>query len=167
MRRTGFFLIFLLIMLAGCRPDPKSKANDWARRFPEEIGTWEADNDRLELTPENASSFGHVTLTYEGDDDIFAYLSVDVYATETAANVALGEKVRGWQLQGARFETDRRGGERVDIATFPGGTLAYMQSRDTVITLTIIPPDPAEVAIPQDEIEILIDTMVEVVRNAS
>ncbi|MBZ0306519.1 MAG: hypothetical protein K8I82_10675 [Anaerolineae bacterium] len=166
MRRIGFFLIFLLVMLAACRPDPKSKASDWANRFPEEIGNWEADDDRLELTPENASSFGHVTLTYEGEDDALAFISVDVYATETAANVALNEKVRNWQLQGIRFETERPGGERVDIATFPGGTLAYMQSKDTVVTLTILPPDPAESEISEEEIEVLLETLVEVVKNA-
>lgn len=167
MPRLVLLLIFLVGMLAACRPDPKSKARDWANRFPEEIGNWEADDDRLELTPENASSFGHVTLTYEGEDDALAYISVDVYATETAANVALAEKVRNWQLQGVRFETERPGGERVDIATFPGGTLAYMQSKDTVITLMILPPDPAETEIPAEDVEALLNTMVDVVKNAS
>lgn len=169
MRRAGMICILLLVLLPACRPDPKSQAAEWAKRFPEEAGDWEADDDVLELTPENISNVGHVTLTYEGDEDSFAYISVDVYATETAAEVALAEKLRNWQLQGARFEEFEFEAERgtplfnetIDIAAFPGGRLAYRQEKNTLFTLSVIPAEPSEV--PDEAFIPLLETIVRVI----
>lgn len=172
MRRIAILLILLPIALVACRPDPKSEAADLAKKFPEEIGDWEADEDLLELTAENISNIGHVTIIYEGDDDAFAYISIEVYATETAADVAIAEKLRNWQLQGARFaefeleyeDDNPLDGEEIERAVFPGGVLAYRQSENAVVTLTVIPAEPSEIA--EDALFPLLETVVGVVVNS-
>lgn len=171
MRRIGLFLLLVLLLVAACRPNPKTKAADWAKRFPEEIGDWEADEDKLELTAENISNVGHVTITYEGEDDAMAYVSIDVYATETAADVAMSEKLRNWQLQGIRFqeyeienEESIAKGEEISTAAFPGGKLAYRQEENAIVTLTVIPAEPAEIS--DETIAPLLEIVVAVIVTA-
>jgi hypothetical protein len=127
----------LAIILAACGSSPKGKAAELADRFPVEFGDWELNENRLELTAENQSNNGHVTLHYENGDDVRVDISIDVYATSTAANVEMGERVRNWELMGVRFDRLRPAG--YDVAMLPGGYLAYLQDAETIFTLSIIP----------------------------
>src|SRR5688500_10956872 len=115
MRCVSIFLIGLVLTLlaAGCIDSPRTTADDWAKRFPEEIvGTgaddtetefWEFD-EREELTAETQSRYGQVVLFYEGDDDTTAQIDIKSYATSNAAEIALLEAIRDWELRGVRFE---------------------------------------------------------------
>ncbi len=140
-----YALLALLIFLAACGPSPKATARDWAERFPLEIGSYEQDDDWLELTPENQTNTGHITLTYEGDDDQLIYISIDTFATETAAEVRLSERLREWELLGARFERERISGEPIDVARTPGGYLGIYHNARSLISLRYVP------ALPEDE----------------
>ena len=145
----------VLLLLAACSAGPRGIAADWADRFPQQVEEWELAGTRLELTAENQSNNGHVTLTYENDDETQVHISIDVYATPTAAQVVLGERMRGWQLQGARFERIRPAG--YDAVMLPGGYLAYLLERETIFTLAVIPPqadsDSGAVVAPEETIE--------------
>lgn len=162
-RRAVWILLLLPMVIVACDSGPKAKARDWADRFPDEIASWELD-DEIELTAENQAGFGHITRTYEGADDTIAYLSIDVYATSTAADVALAQLIRQWELNGARFESQRFGVDRLDFADTPGGRFTYTQVDETILTLTVIPEAPGT-ELNEDEIEVFWETIVEVIRN--
>jgi len=177
MRRFSFMLV-LMLLLAACMSSPKQKAADWASRFPAEIAGFERNERQLlELTAENQSNYGHITMIYEGDDDYLAYITVDVFATSTAANVELGTRMRDWTLRGVRFSRERIAGEAFDVAMPPGGYLAFFQVRESIITLAITPPleneeedeDVADGTLlplpPAEEIEIFLETIVAVSKN--
>lgn len=175
-RRVGHLrLIFLLIGvvgLAACGASPKGKANEWANRFPPEIGNWELDDGRLELTAENQSNFGHVTLTYEGEEEAVAFVSIDVFATETAAEVEFARRVRDWELLGVRFEREKS----ARTATTAGGYLGLFQEDDVILTLSVIPPlvepeetsaEPSFAPLPTDDIALLLETIEKVIKEST
>lgn len=174
MARFVWFPLILMILLAACGESPKAIADDWADRFPEEIGVWEQDGDRLELTAENQGSSGHITLSYaydgEADIEALAYLSIDVFATETAANVELGKWMRSHELDGYRFVRERLRGTPVDVTTTAGGYIAYFQSDETVITLQVAPAYEDEDAqtfysLPTEDIEAFLETIIAIDDN--
>jgi hypothetical protein len=163
-------LLALAVIVAACGSSPKNKARDWASLFPAEIGGFEQQEDRLELTLENPSPNGHVTLIYENDDEVLAYLRVDVYATDTAADVEWSQRLTQWELSGVRFQDDRFDGVRVDFATLEGGFLAFAQSRDAIFSLQLIPPvdeeaeategaSPPLLALPEEDITAFLETL--------
>lgn len=159
--------LLLMMLLVACGANPKSKAADWANRFPAEIGDFETDrDDRLELTLENPSPIGHVILPYENGDEVKAYLTIEVYATETAADVEFSSQMRTWELQGVRFERERIDGEPMDIAQTQGGYLAFFQWDETILTLAVIPPvlETGEL-LPQEDIDLFLETMVAIAKN--
>lgn len=172
------FALALLFFVAACGPSPKSKASDWAGRFPAEIGPFELDDDRLELTLENPAPQGHVTLEYEGPDDLRLYISIDVFATEQTAEVELARWMRDWELGGVRFEDERVSGEELHIATPPGGYLVYYPVKETVLSLQVLPApveseDGAEAntgaplftPLPMEDLELVLETMVGIAEN--
>ncbi len=140
--RHCLMMLALALVLAACGPGPKAVARDWAERFPVAIGSYEQDDDWLELTPENQTNTGHITLTYEGDGDHLIYISIDSYASATAAEVALSHRLREWELQGVRFERERIRGEPIDVARTPGGYLAIYQGADSLVSLRFVPELP-------------------------
>jgi|GEM_PF-7124805 len=175
MQRSWIVLCLLTGILAACGASPKSQAADWADRFPEAIGVWEYTEDRLELTAENQSSYGHLTLLYEydgeADTEAITHITIDVLATESAADVEIADRMRTWELNGARFERERIGGTPIDVATVTGGYLAYFQDDETIITLSVIPAiadeDTGELAPlpPAEELEILLETVIAISEN--
>jgi hypothetical protein len=170
MRRLIWLILPLIGLLAACGVNPKKEASDWAKRFPLEIGAWESEGEHLEMLPESPSNYGTVIITYTGPDDLSAVVQVTTYATENAADIALAQARRDWELRGARFERERvqaegyRGNESFDLATTPGGRLIYYQSKETILTISITALDPAA-ELPQDQIELLLQTIVAIVRN--
>lgn len=147
-----FLVLIALVVLVGCEGGPKADANRTADRFPLEIldpnadeptVVWEQD-DRTELSIEVQSNYGYVTLEYAGDDatdDMTAYITILVYANDSAAEVAFQRQTLDWQVQGVRFDTVRAGRNRYDVATFPGGQLALMQNESTIFEVRIIADD--------------------------
>lgn len=165
MRRRLFLALCLGVILVGCAASPKNKAADWAKRFPLEIGAWETEaEDRVELLPENQSNYGQVTLPYVGADDVTANLQITVFGTENAADVALMEAMRQWELNGARFERERIRTASFDMATLPGGRVIYHQVDDTVLMLSVVAPDPTT-ALPEEDITLFLETILAVVDN--
>lgn len=162
---------FLVVLLTACGASPKNKAKDWANLFPVEIGNFEQQEDKLELTLENPSPNGHVTLIYENDDEILAYLRIDVYATETAAEVEWSQRFTQWELNGVRFQDDRFDGVRVDFATLSGGFLAFAHAKDTIFSLQIIPPANEDsetgelLPIPEEDINAFLETLGQAIKS--
>jgi hypothetical protein len=166
MRR--FWLVLSVLVLAACGASPKSKADSWARAFPQEIGGFEQGENRLALTLESPAANGHVTLTYLNRDDVAIYVTIDSYGNEDTASVRLGERLRDWNLQGVRFERERVSGKPIETATTAGGYLAYFQDKETLITLAVIPPidegaegeAPVFLPLPSEDIALFLETLV-------
>lgn len=164
MRRFVALILVLAFVLTACGDDPKSVAREWADRFPSEIGDWEKDDSRIELTSENQSNFGSVTVVYEGNGglrNLSAHVTVLIYATTSAAAVTLNDRLLDWQLRGARFDTERVNlrfegtpcNARFEIATLNGGSLVFYQIDETLVMLRII-PEELETEIPTEAIEV-------------
>jgi hypothetical protein len=160
MRRI-LLLTVLLLLVAACRPSPQSRADEWAGYFPEEVSEWEADrDDDLTLNPEDFAGMGHVTITYEGDDDALAYVTIEAYATDTAADIALNDTLKDWQLMGIQFDRSSPPGPRYYTGATPGGTLILLQQNETVFTLAFI---NGEEPIPEAEVEVLLELLLQIV----
>lgn len=168
MRKIIISLV-LVFLLTSCGASSKSRAKQWADRFPSVINSasmeWELDDDRTELTAENQSNYGYITLTYEGDDDINAYVTIIVYANENAADVALEDRLLDYQVQGARFERERVQGTPFDVTSYVGGYLAVFQADETVVMLRIIAEDPATPLPSEDDIEVLLEIIADIADN--
>ncbi len=178
MQRLVIFLLLLVaLLLSGCGAGPKEQAKKWAERFPEEIEStnmdWDLENRRTELTAESQASYGYITLTYEGDDDINAFVTIVVYANENAADVALDDEMLDYRLQGARFEEHRirleqyKGNDRnhdFNLAAFSGSLLAIYQVEETLFTVRFIAEDPTT-PIPLEDVDSLLAVIAEIVVN--
>lgn len=178
MRKLLPLLLLGLVGLAGCVGGPKADADKTADRFPEIITIavpdedepvviWEQEEDRTELSLEVQSNIGYVALEYVGDnatEDMTAYITIVVYANESAAEVALQRDMLDWQVQGTRFDTVRDGRNRYDLATFSGGQLAYLQSADTVFEVRVIAED-ADTEIPEVAMETIFETIFQILEN--
>lgn len=177
-----FFLMGTMLFLAACG-SPKSKAQDWADRFPTTIGLWE-QTKRTELSYETQTNYGYITLEYQGQADrnssttiegYKAYITIMVYANESAADVGLQEEILDWEVQGVRFESE----QGMDVAILPTGYVAYLQEDATVVGVRIFPetitePETALVALLQEtpsrlgvevNIALLLDTVREVAQH--
>lgn len=159
MRKVFYHLpvfALMLLMIVACS-GPKSEARDLVDRFPVEILSepddtgetfvwWELSEDRTELSIETQTNYGQSTIVYEGDadqvEDMLAYITIFVHANESAADVALQDTLLDWQIQGARFESERFGRDRFDFALLNGGLLAYYQSGTTLFEVRLIPEEP-------------------------
>ncbi|MCB9436608.1 MAG: hypothetical protein H6673_06365 [Anaerolineales bacterium] len=168
MRRWMWILVLMTLVLAACGTSPKNRARQWAERFPEEVGSWELDTrNRTELSLENQSNYGYLTLIYEGQDDLRgtnAYLTIVSYATESAATVALEDEMLDWQVQGVRFETERLGRDRFDIAVMTGGQLIIYHADETVLKLRIV-PEEAGSEISSEAITPLLELIADIAKN--
>lgn len=178
MRKMLLLTLIGLSGLVGCVGGPKADAAKIADRFPAEITVegedeaervvvWEQEDDRTELSLEVQSNYGYITLEYVGDDatdDMTAYVTIVVYATQSAAKVELERDLLNWEVQGVRFDTVRAGTNRYDLATFPGGQLAYLQNEATVFEVRVI-ADDVETEVPEVAIESIFDTIFEILEN--
>jgi hypothetical protein len=174
MRLKLYLLLPVLVLasslLSACTSGPKEQAREWADRFPDEIGQWELDDDRTELSVENQSNYGYVTIAYSGDNDIndfTAYITINVFATESAARVSLEQQVLDWQVMGVEFDRLRIRGyvsERVDSAVLPGGQIAFYQLDEVLVTLRVV-ADESGLEMPEDDIEQLLITIFEIAAN--
>ena len=124
-------------VLAACGPSPKATSSALADRFPKTVGVWELD-ERIELSLENASSYGHITLIYEGSDERQAYITLDTYATENAADVQMVDFMREWALDGVRLERQQIGRERVPAGLTQGGMVAYIQDDNIIVGISLV-----------------------------
>jgi hypothetical protein len=110
-KRASLVLFAALIaaLLAGCGGSPRSRAKDFARYLPAEVGEWQRNDDEtVELLASTVTSKGHITMLYEGPDDAIAYVVVEVHPSEDAAEVAITSRLRDLQLQGLVFDRDRK-----------------------------------------------------------
>ena len=177
-------MFVVLIVLAGFAVGcggPKADARKWADRFPAEIMAeaedddaepvvwWEMTDDRTDLSIETQANYGYSTVIYEGTadaiEDVLAYITVVVYANESAANVAQEATMLDWSLQGIRFEAERFGRDRFDFALMDGGLLGYYQMDATVFEVRIIPEDmPFE--LPEDAYKTIFQTILDTISAA-
>lgn len=149
MRRLPLFSLFALLIallfLSACGPSPKARANKYAERMPDVIGEFRREDARVELTAEAIGSTGHVTLLYAQRAVGELYVVIDVYGTESAANVAIARRERDFRLLGYTFDTDRQGRAMVArIAELPQGRIAIFQNDEVVIELEYIREPDAE-----------------------
>lgn len=173
-----FALLTLLIVACG---GPTEDARQWADRFPAEIQTpaeedgaepiiwWEKSEDRTQYAIETQARSGYATISYEGDDDrvedVVAYITIHTYGNESSAEVALEDAMLNWQLQGARFDTERFGADAFDVATLNGGLLAYYQEDETLFEIRILPEETGA-AVDEDAARALYETILTVIENA-
>lgn len=168
MRRVLWIAMIGVMLLTACGTSPKNRARQWAERFPQEVGSWKLNTrSRTELSLENQSNYGYLTLIYEGQGSLRgtnAYVTIVSYATKSAADVALEDLMLDWQLYGTRFETERIGRERFEVGTLLGGQLIIYQSNETLLKLRIIPEETGD-EIPSDEVEPFLRLIIEIARN--
>jgi hypothetical protein len=137
MRRVhGFIIIFMVVplVIGACGASPKSQANKFAERMPEEIGAFELEvDDRIELTAESIGSTGHITLHYTSSSGE-VYVVIDVYGTEAAAEVAVEGRYRDLRLLGYVFDTNRSPRAlNAEIADLPQGRVAIFERDEAII----------------------------------
>lgn len=119
MKRTLLLLIVALgLIAAACGPSPRDRAKEFTTFLPEEIGEWELqDNQTAELLTSTVTTQGHVTLQYEGPNDALAYVVIDTYPTNDAADVAFTTRERELLLQGLTLDSDRSPQEATALVT--------------------------------------------------
>lgn len=109
---VGGLALVALLLLASCSTSPKGQVSDFLSYVPKEIGEWELDEKAtVELADSTVANQGHATLTYEGPDDALAFIVVEAFASEDAAEVAFAERERELLLSGLILDADRKGGQ--------------------------------------------------------
>lgn len=145
-RRVRLIGLVMLVAVLGmaaasCSPSPKSRADDLISYMPEEIGDWELD-DTVKLLESTVSNKGHAILTYEGADDALAYVVIEVFPSEDAAEVAAADRERQWLLAGMVLDTDRAPGQATaDVAQTERAWYALFQEVDIVIEVNALAAD--------------------------
>ncbi|NLX09389.1 MAG: hypothetical protein GXY36_07010 [Chloroflexi bacterium] len=133
-RLSVLLLVGVLLGLAACGPSPREEASDFVRYLPDEIGEWELDDGATtELLSSTITSMGHVILQYEGPDDALAYIVVEVYPSEDAAEVAMVDRERLLRLSGLTLEADRAGQPTAQVAQTETARLAVIQEGKFVV----------------------------------
>lgn len=172
MRRIMILVGLLVVFVAACT-SPRDEAESWSKRFPAEIGSWQRDENILRLTAADASNYGQVMMRYENPDEQVISLGIHSYPTRNIAELELASLLQEWQLLGATLDRERVKGEAFDSLTTRGGQRYIYQAEETLLTLTVFqtPPIDSEEgetiseSISQDEIDLWLETLVEVVRN--
>lgn len=141
-RKVGLvMLVAVILLLAGCGASPKSRADDLITYMPDEIGEWELD-DTAKLRESTVSNKGHVILTYEGPDDAIAYIVIEVYPTDDAAEVAATDRERTFLLQGFELDSDRAPRQATATITQAGrARYALFHESDFVIEINTLAPN--------------------------
>ncbi|NDJ86679.1 MAG: hypothetical protein GYB66_12400 [Chloroflexi bacterium] len=162
MRTKMTFLAVILAILFGsaaCDSGPKAKAREFADRFPETIGEFDRDDDRIELTAEAMGNTGHVTLTYEQRNAGIVYVVIDTYGTETAAEVAMARRERELLLMGYEIDTDRQPRAlTASVVELPLGRVAIFERDEMIIEVQYLKED-SETAIDEASWEAFLDTV--------
>lgn len=139
-RLLGLVMLFAVLgmVVASCSPSPKSRADDLISYMPEEFGDWELD-DTVKLLGSTVSNKGHAVLTYEGADDALAFIVIEVFPSEDAAEVASADRQRQWLLAGMELDTDRAPGQATaDVAQTERAWYALFQEVDIVIEVNAL-----------------------------
>lgn len=142
-RLIGLVMLFAVlgIVVASCSPSPKSRADDLISYLPEEFGDWELD-DTVKLLGSTVSNKGQAILTYEGTDDALAYIVIEVFPSEDAAEVAAADRERQWLLAGMELDSDRAPGQATaDVAQTERAWYALFQEVDIVIEVNALAAD--------------------------
>jgi hypothetical protein len=168
MRKSLFALTLLLIpvFLTACARGPKSKADDYAERMPEEIGSFKLDEDRtVKLSAEAIGNTGSIALMYESGDVGEVYVVIETYGTESAAEVALEKRMRDLRLYGADFSSDRvakyKVFPRVDVTEMPNGRVAFFSYKAAVLEVQYIKAAP-EATISEEDWDAILTAVREV-----
>ena len=165
MKRAGLFLILVLaVVLAACGPSPKARSDEFLKFLPEETDSWERDDDATaQLLSSTVASKGHIILQYEGPEDALAYIVIEAYPTEDAANVAITDRERILLLQGLEFEADRAPQQATaQVAQTDRAWYALFQENTVVVEINVLPALDADEPLSEEELaELLV-----MVRNA-
>ena len=108
MKRLSLLLL-AVVLLAACGANPQSRTKEFAGYLPVEIGEWERNDDQtVELRSSTIASQGHVTYQYAGPDDALAYIVIEVFPSDDAAEVAAVSRERELLLTGVELEANRK-----------------------------------------------------------
>jgi len=164
-KRAGLFLILALaVVLAACGPSPKARADEFLKYLPEETENWERDDgETVQLLSSTVSSKGHSILQYEGPEDALAYIVVEAYPTEDAADVAVVDRERLLMLQGLVFDSNRAPQQATaQVAQTDGIWYALFQEKTVVVEINVLEAPDAEEPLSEEAW----DELLAMVRNA-
>jgi len=134
--------VVLALAVSACGT-PKDRAEKFLSYLPEKTDSWKLDaRHSVKLLTSTVSSKGHAIQIYEGPHDLLAYVVIEVYPTEDAAEVAAADRERQWRLQGLATEKDRAQGQvtakvtQTDLVRY-----ALFLDGDVVVEVDAIAPD--------------------------
>jgi hypothetical protein len=164
MKRVGLLLVVLILLVAACGPSPKARTQEFSNYLPEEIGDWKRDDgETVELVSSTITSEGHMTLQYEGPDDAWAYIVIEVHPTTDSAEVAVTSRVRELRLMGLEFE-DNRVPQQVTAQVTQNDRfrLALFEEDGIVVEIDALAAADAEEPVSEEAF----DELLSIVRNA-
>ncbi len=163
-RASLFFVAALAVVLAACGPSPKARADDFLKYLPQETESWERDEgETVQLLSSTVSSKGHIILQYEGPEDALAYVIVEAYPTEDAAQVAITDRERLLLLDGLELEADRAPQQATArVARSERVWYALFQERTVVVEINVLQAADADEPVSEDAL----DELLTMVRNA-
>ncbi len=134
--------VVLALALSACG-SPKDRAEKFLKYLPEKTDSWKLDaRHSVRLLTSTVSSKGHAIQIYEGKGDRLAYVVVEVFPTEDAAEVAAADREREWRLQGLSVEKDRAQGQvTAKVAQSELVRYALFIDGDVVVEVNAIAPD--------------------------
>ncbi len=134
--------IALALAVSACGT-PKDRAEKFLKYLPQRTETWKLDaRHSVKLLTSTVTSKGHAIQIYEGPHDLLAYVVVEVYPTEDAADVAAAEIERAWRLQGLTPEKDRAQGQvTAKVAQTELVRYALFVDGDVVVEVDAIAPN--------------------------
>jgi hypothetical protein len=164
MKRVGLLLVVLILLVTACGPSPKARTDDFAHYLPVEIGDWKLDDgETVELVSSTITSKGHMTLVYEGPDDALAYIVIDVYPSDDAAEVASTARIRELRLLGMEFDADRVPQQATaQMTQTERNRIALLDEDSIVVEIDVIAAADAEEPVSEDAFSELLT----IVRNA-
>ena len=122
---------------------PKDRAEKFLRYLPERTESWKLDaRHSVKLLTSTVTSQGHAIQIYEGPHDLLAYVVVQVFPTDDAAEVAAADIERQWRLQGLLPEKNREQGfVTAKVAQTELVRYALFVDGDVVVEVDAIAPD--------------------------
>ncbi len=132
-----------LALAASACGTPKDRAEKFLTYLPQRTDTWKLDaRHSVKLLTSTVTSKGHAIQIYEGPHDLLAYVVIEVYPTDDAADVAAADIERAWRLQGLAPEKDRAQGQvTAKVAQTELVRYALFVDGDVVVEVDAIAPD--------------------------
>lgn len=164
MKRVSLLLVALILIVTACGPSPKARTKEFAGYLPVETGEWELDDgETVELVSSTITSEGHMTLQYEGPDDAWAYIVIEVHPSDDSAEVAATARVRELRLMGLEIEDNRVPQQVTAQVTQNDQTrIALLEDDGIVVEIDALAAVDAEEPVSAEAFEELL----EIVRNA-